>query len=97
MASESSLRYEYSPAAEHENPLASPQEEVEEPGAIASAETGIAEANAEAAAGYEKTGAGTEMVQTTTTSSTDILSEMEKFQREIDELRERANKGAGHA
>jgi hypothetical protein len=68
VASESSLKYEYSPAAETEHPLYSPQE-VDEPKSL-------------------------EATTLSTTNTADILDDMEKFQREIDELRERYQKGS---
>ncbi|KAF2007956.1 hypothetical protein P154DRAFT_12536 [Amniculicola lignicola CBS 123094] len=65
VASESSLRHEYAPATELENPLYSPKEEMtEEP-------------------------PGLEEVVHTESGSANILDDMEKFQREIDELRKR--------
>ncbi|KAF2259952.1 hypothetical protein CC78DRAFT_536690 [Lojkania enalia] len=65
VASESSLRHEYSPAIENEQALYSPKEELtEEPRAL-------------------------EPAQSTTSNSSNILDDMERFQREIDELREK--------
>jgi len=68
VASESSLKYEYAPAAENEHVLYSPRE-VEEPKSF-------------------------EAATVSTGGASDILDDMEKFQREIDELRERYQKGS---
>jgi hypothetical protein len=68
VASESSLKYEYAPAADNAPMLYSPNEQVEEPESLEP-----------------------DTIQAST--QTNILDDMEKFQREIDELRERYQKG----
>jgi hypothetical protein len=69
VASESSLKHEYAPAAENEHPLYSPQEDIEEPRVL-------------------------ESMPVTQSDSLNILDDMEKFQREIDQLRERYQTGS---
>lgn len=73
IASESSLRYEYAKTAESEQVLVSPRES-EEPGDKAV---------------EEKKDRGTGTAEGAATGSNSVLDEMERFQREIDELRER--------
>lgn len=68
VASESSLKYEYAPAAESEPVLYSPKGEVEEP--------------------------RTYNLEEVKSSPSNILDDMERFQREIDELREKYKKAA---
>lgn len=90
IASVSSLSREYVPGAADEQALYSPREEVDEPlsSAVASplpkpGEGALAAATAEAEA-KRKDGS----------NASNILDDMERFQREIDELRERYKKAA---
>ncbi|ORY15853.1 hypothetical protein BCR34DRAFT_598127 [Clohesyomyces aquaticus] len=71
VASESSLRHEYAPASEFDQPLYSPQDDItEEPQML-------------------------ETLEIPKSNSSNILEDLDKFQREIDELRKRYSGDSG--
>lgn len=82
IASVSSLSREYAPADRDEQVLYSPREEVEDPAQKINSEGLMVDD--EAVQGHEKEGS----------NASNILDDMERFQREIDELRERYKKAA---
>lgn len=84
IASVSSLSREYTPTGENEQALYSPREELEEPDALGIVQNVDGEPRASELGPERSAGS----------NASNILDDMEKFQREIDALRSRYEKAA---